>query len=120
MENEMEKNELIPEEIPAAEEAEEIVIAPEAEAADEAEEVLPEEVSKPEKKKKNTYMGTKISVVILGEMEKSGDRMEQVQRGMRKLLRVMDMFIILIVVIVSWVFIHVKSYKICEFTVCQL
>ena len=35
-------------------------------------------------------MGTKISVVILGEMEKSGDRMEQVQRGMRKLLRVMD------------------------------
>lgn len=63
MENEMEKNELIPEEIPAAEEAEEIVIAPEAEAADEAEELLPEEVSKPEKKKKNTFKIVLISVI---------------------------------------------------------
>ena len=52
-------------------------------------------------KKENTYMGTKISVVILGEMEKIGDRIEQVQRDMRKLLRVMDMLIILIVMMVS-------------------
>lgn len=66
MENEMEKNELIPEEIPAAEEAEEILIAPETEeieAADEAEELLPEEAPKPEKKKKNTFKIVLISVI---------------------------------------------------------
>lgn len=76
------------------------------------------------KKKRNTYMGTKISVVILGEMEKSGDRMEQVQRGMRKLLRVMDMFIILIVMMVSQAHTFIKMYhnihfKYAQFISCQ-
>ena len=76
------------------------------------------------KKKRNTYMGTKISVVILGEMEKSGDRMVQVQMGMRKLLRVMDMFIILIVMMVSQAHTYTKMYhtihfKYAQFISCQ-
>ena len=69
-------------------------------------------------------MGTKISVVILGEMEKSGDRMVQVQMGMRKLLRVMDMFIILIVMMVSQAHTYIKMYhnihfKYAQFISCQ-
>lgn len=45
---------------------------------------------------------------------------EEVTMRHRKLLGFRYMFIISIVVIVSWVFIHVKSYKMCELTVCQL
>ena len=75
-------------------------------------------------KKENTYMGTKISVVILGEMEKIGDRIEQVQRDMRKLLRVMDMLIILIVMMVSQAHTFIKMYhnihfKYAQFILCQ-
>ena len=69
-------------------------------------------------------MGTKIAVVVLGEGEKRRDRMEQVQRGMRKLLGVMNMLITLIAMMVSQAYTFIKMYQIIyfkyvQFIVCQ-
>lgn len=58
---------------------------------------------------------------MFGDGKRSGEK--GLQRSPRKLL--MNMFIILIMVLISWVYAHVKTYhavylKSVQFVVCQL